>query len=87
MSEGHRFKIEHIRESNPVMIFARALGTTNFSVGENSTLGGCKLLKYLDQPRATTGAGTQDPKVFSFCLANNGDRKRLSIGAEVELLP
>mgnify|MGYP001570698956 CR=1 FL=1 len=87
MSEGHRFKIEHIRESNPVMIIARSLGTMDFSVGENSTLGGCKLLKFLDQPRSTRADGTQDPKVFAFCLADNADRKKLSVGAELEFVP
>lgn len=83
MSEGHRFKIEHIRESKPVMRIARSLGTIDFSVGENSTLGGCKLLKYLDQPRSTREDGTQDPMVFAFSLADDDDRKKLSVGAEV----
>lgn len=87
MSEGYRFKIDYIRESNPVMILARSLGATDFSVGDNSTLGGCKLLKYLDQPRSIREDGTQDPKVFSFCLADNEDRKKLSVGAEVDFIP
>ena len=87
MNEGHRFKIEYIRESNPIMIFARSLGTKDFSVGENSTLGGCRLQKYLDQPRSIREDGTQDPKVFIFCLADNVDRKKLSVGTEVELVP
>lgn len=86
-SERHRFKIEYIRESNPVMIIVRSLGATGFSIGKNSTLGGCRLLKYLDQPRSTREDGTQDPAVFAFCLADNDDRKKLSVGAEVEFIP
>lgn len=87
MSDRHIFKIECILKSDPVLVVARYLGTIDFSISENSTLGGCKLRKYLDQPRSIRKDGTQDPKVFAFCLTDNEDRKKLSVGAEVELLP
>jgi len=83
----YNFKIDFILDSNPVMILARSLGEIDFSIGENSTLGGCKLLKHLEQPRSIRADGTQDPTLFSFCLADNEDRKKLSVGAEVDFIP
>jgi len=82
-----KFKIEYIQESNPVMVIARQLQKGDFSIGANSTLGGCRLREYLSQPRAIKQEGTQDPDVFVFCLADETDRQKLSIGDAAELIP
>jgi hypothetical protein len=86
MSEPLRFKIEHIQGSEPILVIARQLQKDNFSVGEDSTLGGCKLRKYLDMPRATKEDGSQDLDVFVFSLANSDDRHKFKVGQSVEFI-
>lgn len=86
-SSKYRFKIEYIRKSAPVLIIARRLGGADFSIGENSTLGGCKLLKFLDKPRAIREDGSPDTDAYVFALANEDDSKKLGVGTEVELVP
>lgn len=82
-----KFKIEFIQKSQPVMLIARQLQKRDFSIGANSTLGGCRLRKYLSQPRATKDDGSQDHDVFVFCLDDETDRQKLNVGDAVELIP
>jgi hypothetical protein len=59
----------------------------NFYVGDSSTLGGCRVEKYLNQPRVIKKDGTPDLDVFVFYLADDNDEEKIFIGTEVEFLP
>jgi hypothetical protein len=82
-----KFRIEQVLNSQPTPVIARQLQRQNFSVGNSSTLGACRVIKNLNQPRVIKRDGAPDLDVFVFYLADDNDRKKLFVGAEVEFLP
>jgi len=57
----------------------------SIEVGPGASLGGCRVERWLDTPRALDADGNQRGDLFGFCLVEVGDLSRLSPGDFVEL--
>ena len=67
-------------------IIARAIDpTADFTLTATSTLGACRVERWLDMPRAADAEGKQRTDVFCFCLKDRSDRARFTVGARVLL--
>lgn len=81
------FLVEYLFEAGGRgYVIARLLDSeTSFEVRAGARLGGVRVERWLDIPRALDTQGKQRMDVFGFCLKDIGDRDRLKIGDRAEL--
>lgn len=81
-----KFEITYIFEKRrPVTLFARQLGTGDFTLSDSPMLGGVPIKRYVSQPRSITPDGKPDLSQFAFVLSTAHDLPRLGVGQIVEL--
>ena len=86
---GIRFEVEQavrIAYHLPV-VMARIIEPQDFDVGDAATLGGCRLVQFLEIPKALRADGTPRVDLFAFTLADPEELALFTPGAIVELLP
>jgi hypothetical protein len=57
-----------------------------FEVTSSSTLGGCRVERWLEMPRAMDVSGAQRNDLFGFCLRSIDDLMKINVGDQVELV-
>jgi hypothetical protein len=70
-----------------MVVVARALRTSDFVLGDSSTLAECPIAPVLEQPRALTPKGNPRLDLFAFVLRNPDDASRFQPGETVFLRP
>ena len=83
------FEVEQaawIAQHLPVVL-ARILEPQDFALGAAATLGGCRLVQFLEIPRSVRADGSPRIDLFAFVLVEPGDLARFTPGEVVELLP
>ena len=81
-----RFRVEQVIElRGDVTVFARQLDEGDFVLSETPRLGSTEIRRQVLQPRALTGDGKPDLRIFAFQLVTASDRLRLSNGQTVDL--
>lgn len=81
-----KFEITYIFEKQrPVTLFARQIGTGDFTLSDSPMLGGVPIKRYVSQPRSITPDGKPDLSQFAFVLCTAHDLPRLGVGQIVEL--
>ena len=86
---GIRFEVEQavrIAYHLPV-VMARIIEPQVFELGEAATLGGCRLVQFLEIPNALRADGTPRLDLFAFALADPEELALFAPGVIVELLP
>jgi hypothetical protein len=84
---GVPFEVEEVLPitGRGMIVLARALSSSDFSVGDSSMLAGCPIAPVLDQPRALTPDGHLRLDLFAFILRNPDDGARFQRGETVFL--
>lgn len=59
----------------------------SFALGDNATLGGAPIKKWVEQPRKLLSDGSQDKDAFAFALQNPEHLRLFTAGSAVELCP
>ena len=68
-------------------IVARLLvPSVQFDVTSSSTLGGCRVERWLEMPRALDVSGAERNDLFGFCLRSIDDLTKINVGNQVELV-
>ena len=83
------FEVEQaawIAQHLPVVL-ARMLEPRQFALGAAATLGGCRLVQFVEIPRSVRADGSPRLDLFAFVLADPGELARFTPGEVVELLP
>jgi hypothetical protein len=82
------FEIEYISKIRDGYLFARLLQKgVDFTVTDNSTLGGYPVKKSLTMPRALDKDGNPRFDLFAFQMKSKSDLKNLNKGQIIELAP
>lgn len=84
-----RFEVEQavrIAYHLPV-VMARIIEPQIFELSEAATLGGCRLVQFLEIPNALRADGTPRIDLFAFALADPEELALFTPGVIVELLP
>lgn len=86
--EGIEFVVEGAFEAGGrAYVVARLLvPSVRFDVTSSSTLGGCRVERWLEMPRALDVSGAQRNDLFGFCLRRIDDLTKINMGDQVELL-
>jgi hypothetical protein len=86
---GIRFEVEQavrIAYHLPV-VMARIIEPQIFELGEAATLGGCRLVQFLEIPNALRADGTPRVDLFAFALEDPEELALFIPGVIVELIP
>lgn len=86
---GIRFEVEQavrIAYHLPV-VMARLIEPQIFELGEAATLGGCRLVQFLEIPNALRADGTPRIDLFAFTLEDPEELVLFTPGVIVELIP
>lgn len=86
---GIRFEVEQavrIAYHLPV-VMARLIEPHIFELGEAATLGGCRLVQFLEIPNALRADGTPRIDLFAFTLEDPEELVLFTPGVIVELIP
>lgn len=86
---GIRFEVEQavrIAYHLPV-VMARIIEPQVFELGEAATLGGCRLVQFLEIPNALRADGTPRLDLFAFALEDPEELALFIPGVIVELVP
>jgi len=86
---GIRFEVEQavrIAYHLPV-VMARIIEPQIFELGEAATLGGCRLVQFLEIPNALRADGTPRVDLFAFALEDPEELALFIPGVIVELVP
>jgi len=80
------FHVESVFEAHGrAYVMARSSAKRTFAVTEGSTLGGCRIEWWTDQPRAVDASGRQRTQVFVFALQDAADAAHFTVGQTVTL--
>jgi len=82
-----QFQVEGVFEAGGrSYVVARLLDVNaQFEVLADARLGGVRVERWLDVPRALDADGKQRTDLFGFCLKDIGDRDLLKVGDRAEL--
>ncbi len=85
---GTEFVVEGAFETGGrAYVVARLLvPSAQFDVTSSSTLGGCRVERWLEMPRAMDVSGAQRKDLFGFCLRSVDDLTKIRIGEQVEFV-
>lgn len=82
-----RFRVEYLHKKGPPTVFVRRLTPGEFALTPTATLGGIPIEPFVSAPRARKTDGSPDMDLLAFVLSSRADLVRLSVGAEVVLIP